>query len=188
MNGPDTLPLTTGHRLTALAQTDLPALVAGANNPNVYATTGSLPYPYTTAHGEAFLASTAAYEAQHHHRRSWAIRAPGGELLGVIGRKVLHPLEWHADEVGYWLAEPHWGQGIATAALAAYTAHLHAYEGLVRIEAFALAHNVASHRVLEKNGYQREGHLAAEYRKDGVYFTSVLFAHVRYPEGAVLGN
>ncbi|HEX5689187.1 MAG TPA: GNAT family N-acetyltransferase [Roseiflexaceae bacterium] len=52
-------------------------------------------------------------------------------------------------EIGYWLGRQFWGQGIATQAVAAFleivtTRPLYAY---------AVAHNVASRRVLEKCGF-----------------------------------
>jgi ribosomal-protein-alanine N-acetyltransferase len=62
-----------------------------------------------------------------------------------------------AAEISYWIAEPYWGQGIATKVVALFTAdsfscqpHIH------RIFAQVLEGNLASMRVLEKVGYRYE--------------------------------
>ena len=47
---------------------------------------------------------------------------------------------------------------------------------LKRIEATASSLNLASHRVLEKAGFTREGFLAAFYLKDGVLIDVYMFS------------
>lgn len=56
-------------------------------------------------------------------------------------------------EVGYWLGRAFWGQGIASAALAAFLE----IETARPLTALAAAHNIGSIRVLEKNGFTRIG-------------------------------
>ena len=79
------------------------------------------------------------------------------ELIGNIGLyQVLRgPLQ--SAIVGYSLSQYHNGKGYATEAVkllvnyAFHTLHLH------RIEAGVMPHNIASIRVLEKAGFQKEG-------------------------------
>ena len=52
-------------------------------------------------------------------------------------------------EVGYWLGREFWGQGIASAALAAFLRHT----ALRPLHAYVARHNIASRRVLEKCGF-----------------------------------
>lgn len=52
-------------------------------------------------------------------------------------------------EVTYWIGTEHWGKGLASAALAAFLKH----ETKRPLYARAAADNVASIRVLEKNGF-----------------------------------
>ncbi len=56
-------------------------------------------------------------------------------------------------EIGYWLGREFWGQGIASAALAAFLQ----IESTRPLTAFAAAHNLGSIRVLEKNGFRKVG-------------------------------
>ena len=54
-----------------------------------------------------------------------------------------------AREVGYWIGREYWGQGIATAALAAFLQHVQARP----LYAHVAKHNRGSARVLEKCGF-----------------------------------
>ena len=82
-------------------------------------------------------------------------------------------------EVGYWLGEPFWGQGIATHALQAFTEYAFATFDLVRLQAFVKEWNPASARVLEKCGFTLEGRLRKNVTKDGKTVDQLLYALVR---------
>ena len=58
--------------------------------------------------------------------------------------------------LGYWLAEDHWGKGIATWAVQTVVSLACEQAHFVRIEAMVYEHNVASVRVLEKCGFTLE--------------------------------
>lgn len=53
------------------------------------------------------------------------------------------------DSIGYWLAREHWGRGIATRAIALLLAEVPTRP----LSAHVVAHNVASRRALERNGF-----------------------------------
>ncbi|MET1012220.1 MAG: GNAT family N-acetyltransferase [Actinomycetota bacterium] len=88
-------------------------------------------------------------------RAHWAriLVGPGTErTVEVDGAVAGYVVSWvHDDErdVGYWIGREHWGQGVATAALASFLT-LFAERPLF---AHAAEHNVASIRVLEKCGF-----------------------------------
>jgi [ribosomal protein S5]-alanine N-acetyltransferase len=66
--------------------------------------------------------------------------------------------------VGYWVDERQNGKGLATRAVAAIVGVAFAELDLHRVEAGTLVENVASQRVLEKNGFERIG-IAHRYLK-----------------------
>ena len=69
----------------------------------------------------------------------------GGTVVGAVN---ISP-DQGVDSIGYWIARDHWGRGIATTAVA-----LMLREFTRRpLVATAAGHNVASIRVLEKNGF-----------------------------------
>lgn len=100
-------------------------------------------------------AFTAFADAAWHQGRefTWAIWTPAGELIGGL---ALRPTGPKAD-VGYVLARSHWGRGYATEALSAVLAWALAQPGLYRVWGTCDVDNLASARVLEKAGMQREG-------------------------------
>lgn len=59
--------------------------------------------------------------------------------------------------IGYRFRESCWGQSFATETVRALTKYLFETAGLNRIEAYVMPQNAASQRVLEKNGFVREG-------------------------------
>lgn len=58
-------------------------------------------------------------------------------------------------QLGYWLGEPFWGKGVATATARALVAHVFATLPFVRLAAGVFEWNQASMRVLEKAGFAR---------------------------------
>jgi RimJ/RimL family protein N-acetyltransferase len=71
-----------------------------------------------------------------------------GEVVGSIGI-------WGEDEreIGYWIDRAAWGKGIASAAVAALLTEVQDRP----LSAHAAEHNVASIRVLERNGFVETG-------------------------------
>jgi RimJ/RimL family protein N-acetyltransferase len=128
---------------------DLDALVRHADNPAVARQLRDrFPSPYTRADAEAWLAIALAQNPE----ASFVI-AVADELAGGIGLHLGQDIERVSAEVGYWLGEPFWGKGIATAALVHFSRHAFAAYGLTRIFAVPFADNHASRRVLEKAGF-----------------------------------
>jgi len=82
-------------------------------------------------------------------------------------------------EIGYWLGEEYWNRGICTRAVEVVTTHALFKLGIVRIFAGVYQRNSASMRVLEKNGYVREGVERRNVIKDGRIIDTVLYAKVR---------
>lgn len=79
-------------------------------------------------------------------------------------------------ELGYCFNRRFWGQGYATEAARAFTAFGFEELGLHRIYATCDPANVASARVMEKIGMQREGHLREHLWMKGRWRDSYLYA------------
>jgi len=152
---------------------DLDSLVRHADNPNVSRYMSTLPSPYTRTDGEAWLAITVPEE----HPRDFAIEVDG-VAVGGIGLRVGEHVYRRSAEFGYWIGEAYWGRGIATEAAGAFTRWAIAEHDLVRLEAHVFAPNVASARVLEKNGYVLEGRLRRAIEKRGEILDVLVYAYV----------
>jgi [ribosomal protein S5]-alanine N-acetyltransferase len=82
-------------------------------------------------------------------------------------------------ELGYWVAEPFWGMGIAVEASRAAIAHAFQTFDPQRLQARVIAGNVASMRVLEKLGFRSEGTLRSSLLRRGQYEDVVFYSLLR---------
>jgi len=153
---------------------DVEALARHANNRNIWINLrDAFPHPYNKQHARDFIRTTR----QRTPETLFAI-AVEGEAVGGVGF-VLHPdVERVSAEIGYWLAEPFWGRGIATEALTAVTRHAIEVHGLTRVYALPFAWNVPSCRVLEKAGFVLEARLRRSAIKDGMVTDQMQYAFI----------
>lgn len=151
---------------------DESSVIAHANNREVWLNLrDQFPHPYTPADAEAWV-KFASNQAQ---LTSFAIEADG-EAVGGVSLKLHDDVERVSAEIGYWLGQKFWNRGIMTAAVREVTEYGFKQFSLTRVYALPYATNVASHRVLEKAGYAREGVLRRSVIKDGIVLDQVLFA------------
>jgi RimJ/RimL family protein N-acetyltransferase len=135
--------------LRAPIRGDVPDLMKLADNKAIAEKLVRLPHPYTRADAVGFV----EIFAQRPDERPYAITL-GDRLIGVIGFTFF---EGKPPELGYWLGEPHWGQGYMTEAARALIEAAHKTHHFELIAARALADNDGSLNVLEKVGFKRVG-------------------------------
>ena len=140
--------------LRAPIRGDLPDLVRLADNKAIANRLARLPNPYTRADAVGFIEILA----QRPDERPYAITL-NDHLIGVIGLSFVPD---RLPELGYWLGEPHWGQGFMTEAGRGLIDAAHQTGHYERIAARALADNDGSLHVLEKLGFHRVGKGKAE--------------------------
>jgi ribosomal-protein-alanine N-acetyltransferase len=95
----------------------------------------------------------------------------GGVTIGGVRRGVAQ-----AATLGYWIGAPYARRGHMTRAVAAAVAFGFSSLRLHRIEAACIPDNVASARVLERNGFRQEGFARAYLRINGAWRDHLLFA------------
>ena len=139
--------------LRPLKLSDKTQLAKLANNKNIWDNLRDfIPYPYEETDAEFFINSTKEEEP----KQTFGIEYKG-ELSGVIGLVIQKDVYKKSAEIGYWIGEPFWGNGIATKAVELITEYGFNKLGLNRIYSGVFEYNVASMKVLEKNGYEKEG-------------------------------
>ncbi len=111
-----------------------------------------VPYPYTLADGEAFIKHTK----ENHDAFTFAITY-NGELVGVMGLTPQVDVYRKSVEIGYWIGEPFWNKGIGTGALQLTIQHVWRSLEANRIFCGVYEYNIASMKILEKCGFQKEG-------------------------------
>ena len=149
--------------LRPFTRDDIPELVPLIGTREVAATTRRIPYPYTPADAEEFVA-----QAQGGKEINLGIWLLAGR--GLVGGGILRPdLEHQHAELGYWIGLPHWGNGYATEAARELVRY--GFEELVlhRIYASHTSNNPASGKVLANLGMKHEGRMRGHLVKWGQY-------------------
>lgn len=145
-----------------------------ANNRKIWRNLRDIfPHPYTLEDAHAFLTFATQTPAM-----IFAI-ATESEAIGCIGLNRGADVHRFTAELGYWLAEPFWGRGIMSEAVAELSRCAFDAFDLHRIFAQPYEGNHASIRILEKAGYFYEGRMRASVFKDGKVLDSLLYARTR---------
>lgn len=96
-------------------------------------------------------------------------------LLGAVTLSNIRRGVAETGTLGYWVGQPHAGQGVGTAAVRAMLAYAFGPLKLHRVEAACLPSNAASRRVLEKTGFRHEGLARAYLKINGRWADHLLF-------------
>lgn len=155
---------------------DAQRLTHFTNNKNVlhYFLDG-FPFPYTHEHAVSFI-TLAMKEMSKEKRNGMFAIDIDGDAVGHIGYHRQTDVYRYNAELGYWLGEEYWGQGIMTHAIRLMIEYVFTKTELLRLEARTFVPNQGSQRVLEKNGFVREAHHIGNVMKDGSIMDSYMYA------------
>lgn len=154
---------------------DEQSLVANANNEKVWMNVKDVfPFPYTNHDAKDWIRFTRL----ENPATNFAI-VVDSKAVGGIGLTLKSDIYRKSAEIGYWLGEPYWNQGIVSAAVKAFTDYAFATFDLCRISAGIIEWNKASARVLEKSGYEFEARLRKNITKNGVTVDELIYAFIK---------
>lgn len=129
---------------------DAPALAQGVGDWDVARMLANVPYPYTLADAEHYIA-----QMQEDMKPVFVILNREGNDAPLIGAIGLH---WHegekCHELGYWLTKNAWGRGYASEAASALMELAFLGLGLPRVCAGYYLENPVSGQVLFKLGFK----------------------------------
>jgi RimJ/RimL family protein N-acetyltransferase len=138
---------------------DIAALVAAANDDEIARWLDRLPQPYTEIEARAYIAfGRRGWRAEEDETPFAITDATTDEPLGSLGVRWADADEGVA-EVGYWVARPARGRGVATRATRLAARWVLDDLGFDRLELRADPLNVASCRVAERAGFTLDGTL-----------------------------
>jgi len=151
---------------------DAESLAKHANNRRVSINLRDrFPYPYRIEDARTFIERSMSDRKEKAH----CIEI-NGSVVGSIGITIGEDVYRLTAEMGYWLAEEFWGQGIMSEVVPAFVEYCFQKFSLRRIHATTYSTNSASARVLEKAGFVFEGRLRNHVIKDGQILDSLLYA------------
>ena len=150
---------------------DLRSLVLHANNWHIARyMTDQFPFPYTEEDGRSFIEFATKDDPIH----IFAIEVDG-QAVGGIGIHPQGDIQRRNAELGYWLGEAYWGRGIISKAIAQALAFAFDSYDIDRVFARPFGSNLASQRVLEKNGFSLEARFSSTLIKNGVFEDELVY-------------
>lgn len=135
-----------------------------------------LPYPYTVKDAEEFI--TAMQKSNINDVFAFAIIYES-KCIGSIGVFRQNNIHFRTAELGYYVAEEYWGKGIMTQAVKQVCDYVFCNSDIVRIYVEPFVHNLASQRVLEKNGFNCEGVLKNNAYKNGKFIDMKMYSKLK---------
>ncbi len=159
-------------RLRPWTITDLNDLVKYANNQKIAANlTDQFKHPYTLENARAFIEMTKS----HSPAQIFAIEIDQ-EAVGSIGIHPQADIMQKNAELGYWLAEKYWGNGIISRAITQMVEYGFINFPVERIFARPFGSNIASQKALEKVGFKLEAHFKNTIFKNGKFEDELVYA------------
>ena len=138
-----------------------------------------LPFPYTPQDAEDYI--TAMLSADENDTFAFAITVHD-RAVGSIGAFRQSNIHSRTAELGYYLAEEYWGQGIVTEAIRQICGLLFETTDILRIYAEPFSYNIGSRRALEKAGFTCEGVMKNNAVKNGKVQDMTLYSLTRSME------
>ncbi|KAF5087919.1 Acetyltransferase (GNAT) domain protein [anaerobic digester metagenome] len=157
--------------------TDAEPLSEMLNNPKILANLrDGLPYPYTIDDAKGYI--KAMLDADQDQIFAYAV-TDGNRVIGSMGVFRKENIHFRTAELGYYIAEPDWGQGHGTRAVKQICELIFETTDIIRIFAEPFVRNLGSCRILEKAGFQPEGILRKNAVKNGQIEDMKLYALIR---------
>ena len=135
-----------------------------------------LPFPYTERDAAEYI--TAMRSADENDTFAYAITAED-HVIGSIGAFRQGNIHRQAAELGYYLAEEYWGQGVMSGAIRQLCDIIFQTTDILRIYAEPFSYNAGSRRALEKAGFRYEGLMKSNAVKNGKVVDMALYSLTR---------
>ena len=150
---------------------DLESLAKYANNYNIARfLTDAFPHPYSIEDAKAYISMVK----DENPTKCFAIDL-NGEAIGSIGIFPQADVHRKNAEMGYWLSEKFWGQGIIPEAIRQIVDYGFKTFDITRIFARPYGHNLKSQRVLEKAGFTLEARFEKALFKNDEFVDELIF-------------
>lgn len=167
------LPIT-GYGLRSWTAQDAEVFQKYADNPKIWLNMrDEFPYPCRRQDAARLIA-----QAINSTDGLYLAIANDQEAVGSISLLIHDDIRRYSGVLSYWIGQPYWGKGLATAAIAGISNYALTELNLVRIYAKVFSMNRASIRALEKNGFKQEGYFCKGVYKAGQFLDQVLYAKV----------
>ena len=157
--------------LRLLEKDDLPLFVEWVNKPEVFG-------EYNPLHQMSKTEAEKVFENPH-EEKSFIIEKKDGSKIGFITHFYVLHVAGRQLEIGYSLVPSERGKGYCTEATQLMVDYLFLSKDTMRIQAQTDPRNVASHKVLEKVGFRKEGTLRRSFFMRGEWRDAYIYSILR---------
>lgn len=152
---------------------DAKSVALVADNPHIEANLrNAFPNPYTIEDAKWSVNDCIEHEGKNQITRAIVV---DNKVVGSIGIFIQKDVYEKSGELGYWLAEEYWRQGIVSSAVYELCKEAFTKYDIARIYAEPFEKNAGSRGVLTKAGFTYEGTM-----RNGVYKHGVLQSYCMY--------
>lgn len=159
--------------LRPLKDSDASSIYMYARDPEVLKYT-LLPYPYRLSDSKRFVKTARSKKWQGKCIVRAIVPKPGKTLAGVITLDL--NMGNRRCYVGYWLARPYWGRGLAKESLQLMLQLAFQTLGLFKVTSSVMHPNVRSYRLLGWAGFRLEGRLRRQILRNGEWYDELLYS------------
>ncbi|KAG4106450.1 acyl-CoA N-acyltransferase [Neocallimastix lanati (nom. inval.)] len=168
--------------LTEFQDSDGPAIVELlGNDTEIHKNVRYLPQPYTLQNALEFIHLYDDLKKKYNRIINFAIKEKSsGKLIGSCGFGGSDLSSTSTEiEIGYWIGQKYWGKGIGTSIIQTLL-HIGFDEyKYSKINAIVFEWNIASQKILIKNGFQKEKFLKNYLEKDGKLINAIKFIRTK---------
>ena len=157
--------------LRIMEKEDLPLVAEWFNKPEVFGEYNPL---YQVSRTEA----EKMFEGPH-EEKSFIIEKKDGSKIGFIGHFYVLHVAGKQLEIGYSLVPSERGKGYCTEATQLMVDYLFLSKDIARVQAQTDPRNIASHKVLEKVGFKKEGTLRKSFFMRGEWRDAYIYSILR---------
>lgn len=129
----------------------------------------SFPYPYTIKDAINFIQYSINYQ-----QLDFGI-VVDDICIGCIGATFQRDIYQKNCELGYWIGSHYWNKGIMSKVIPFMCQFIFENYTITKIYAEVFVENKASAHLLEKCGFEKEGHLCQHIYKNGSYHDAILY-------------
>ena len=159
-------------KLRPWKKSDVTFFVNNATNPKIAANmTDRFPQPYTEKDAKTFIKNAM----QISPATRFAILLDD-IVVGSIGLYPQEDINRLNAELGYWLAEQYWSKGIMSEAIQYILTYAFEVLPIDRIFARPFPTNIASQKILEKNGFMLDATIKGGLVKNGKKMDELIYA------------
>ena len=158
--------------LREIKENDALSIYKHANNKKIADNLRNVfPHPYSLQDAKNFIQGILNEGEEKQYVRVIDV---GGQSVGCVGVFLKDDIYCKNAEIGYWLSEAFWGNGIVSRAVKMICSETFEKYDIIRIYAEPFEHNKGSRKVLEKAGFTLEGIFKNNvYKNDNIYNSCV---------------